>query len=317
MRVVFVGTDELGESALRRVAKSEHDIVLVVTQPDRPKGRGRKLMPGVVRLAAGEFRIPLIQPRTIREDDSKRAIAEADPDIIVVVSYGEYIPSSIYQAPKFKSINLHPSLLPRWRGASPVRYTLLAGDETTGVTVQYLHKKLDAGDILKQIELPIYPDDDHGSLCQRLYPIGATMLVEVLDDFEKFGDEIKAVRQNEDDVTKAPKIGKDDLWIDWSGKAADVRNKTRAFSPKPGARSMFRDNSYKILTVDKIFHETSGKVEPGDVINLSDKGPVVACGGKAVCITKIQPPGKNPMNARDFLNGYRVSVGEKFTGLDE
>ncbi|MCK4720684.1 methionyl-tRNA formyltransferase [bacterium] len=317
MRVVFVGTDELGEIALRSVAESKHDIVLVVTQPDRPKGRGRKLTPGAVRLAAGEFGFPFIQPQTIREDDSKRAIIEADPDIIVVVSYGEYIPSSIYLAPKFNSINLHPSLLPRWRGASPVRYTLLAGDETTGVTVQYLHKKLDAGDILKQMELPVDPDDDHGSLCKRLNPPGAAMLVEVLDDFEKFGNDIKAKRQNEDNVTKAPKIGKGDLWIDWSGKTVDVRNKTRAFSPKPGARSMFRDNSYKILTIDKIFHETSGKVEPGDVINLSDKGPVVACGSKAVCITKIQPPGKKPINARDFLNGYRVKVGEKFTSFDE
>lgn len=317
MRVVFVGTDELGEIALRRVAGCGHDIVLVVTQPDRPKGRGRKLVPGVVRLAAEEFEIPFIQPQTIREDKSKQTIGDADPDIIVVVSYGEYIPSSIYLAPKFKSINLHPSLLPRWRGAAPVRYTLLAGDETTGVTVQYLHKKLDAGDILKQIDIPVDPDDDHGSLCQRLYPLGATMLVEVLDDFEKFGDEIKAVRQNEDDVTKAPKISKDDLCIDWSEKAADVRNKTRAFSPKPGAKSLFRDNQYKILSADKIFHETSGKVEPGDVINLSDKGLVVACGSKAVCITKIQPPGKKPMNARDFLNGYRVKVGEKFTSHDE
>lgn len=316
MRVVFIGTDDLGEIALRKIVESSHDVVLVVTQPDRPKGRGRKLIPGVVKVIAEENEIPCVQPLTIKEDQAKQAIFDAQPDIIAVVSYGEYIPSSIFNFPRYKSINLHPSLLPRWRGASPVRYALLAGDEITGVTVQYLHKKMDAGDIIRQVEVQIDPDDDHGTLCQKLYPLGADTLIEVLDDFEKSGENVVAVQQDETLVTQAPKIEKEDLWIDWSRSAKDTRNRIRAFSPKPGAKSIFRGDNYKILAADSIFIEMDGKFEPGGIIKISEYGPVVACSDSGICLTKLQPPGKNPMDARDFLNGYRVEAGEKFKSQD-
>ncbi|MCX6645217.1 MAG: methionyl-tRNA formyltransferase [bacterium] len=316
MRVVFIGTDELGEIALRKIAESSHDIVLVVTQPDRPKGRCRKLIPGLVKLVAGEYKIPCIQPETIKDEVAKGIILEAEPEIIVIVSYGEYVPSSIYNAPKYKSINLHPSLLPRWRGASPVRYALLAGDQKTGVTVQYVHKKIDAGDILRQEEVKIDPDDDHGTLCQKLYPVGAELLIDVLDDFELNGPEVDAERQDESKVTKAPKIEKEDILIDWAKTAFEVRNLIRAFCPKPGAKCIFRGENYKILSVDTNFTQLNGNFEPGEIFTISENGPVVACSDKGICLTNVQPPGKNPISSRDFLNGYRVEVGEKFLKLN-
>lgn len=312
MRIVFIGTDDLGGIALRKIADSHHEIVLVVTQPDRPKGRGKKVVPGDVKLIAEEFNIPCIQPEKIKEEGARETILNADPDIIVVVSYGEYIPYSIYSAPRFKSINLHPSLLPRWRGASPVRYTLLAGDKIAGVTVQYLDKKMDAGDILKQEEITVDPFDDYGSLCQKLYPLGADLLAGVLDEFERCGPGLESIRQDETLVTKAPKIEKEDLWIDWTEEAERIRNRIRALSPKPGAKSIFRGEPYKILGSDKIFVDLTGNIEPGEIFLISEYGPVVACSDKGLCITEVQPPGKSPISSRDFMNGYRIQTGEKF-----
>jgi len=315
MRVVFLGTEDIGEIALRRLAESSHKVVLVVTQPDRPKGRGRKIVPGNVKVTAEELGIPFIQPETVRRAEARDAILGSSPDIIAVVSYGEYIPASIFDAPPHKSINVHPSLLPRWRGASPVRHALIAGDDMTGVTVQYIHKRMDAGDILLQEEIAIEPDDDHGSLCGRLYPLGAELLVQALDGLE--AGTIRPVPQDESKVTKAPKIEKDDLRLDWARPALDVRNRIRAFSPTPGARAVFRDSDYKILAADREFRQTEGQPDPGRVADISDLGPIVACGDAALVITRLQPPGKNPLSGRDFLNGYRVEVGERFAGRSE
>ncbi len=312
MRVVFLGTDDIGEIALRALEESSHQVMLVVTRPDRPKGRGRKLVPGLVRLAAEELGIPLIQPESIKDEAARDAINDAKPDIIAVVSYGEFIPSSISETPPYGSINVHPSLLPRWRGAAPVRYALLEGDEITGVSVQYVHKRMDAGDILLQEKIPIEPDDDHGSLCEKLYPLGARLLVRAIDGLE--ADDIEPVAQDESQVTKAPKIEKDDLWLDWSRHAIEVRNRIRAFSPDPGARTMFRDDHYKVMAADKDTRSTEAQAEPGTVVELIDNGPVVVCGNGALLITSIQPPSKKPVSGRDFINGYRIEVGEKFTG---
>jgi len=310
MRVVLIGTDEIGEIALRKLNESRHEISLVISQPDRPKGRGRKIEPGPVAVAAHELSLPLSQPESIRDEVARQKLNEASPDIIAVVSYGEYIPSDIFQAPKLGSINVHPSLLPRWRGASPVRYTLLAGDEETGVTIQYLHKKLDAGDILLQEKITVEPDDDHGSLCSKLYPLGAELLVRALDGLE--GGTITPVPQDESNVTKAPKIEKVDLWLDWTKSAKEVRNRIRAFSPTPGARTLFRDKDYKILTASKEFMEPDTKLESGQIAIPADEGPAVMCADKALVITSLQPSGKKPINGKDFINGYRIETGEIF-----
>jgi len=313
MRVVFLGTDEIGEIALRSVTKSSHKVVLIVTPPDRPKGRGRSVEPGVVKATAAELGIPVIQPETIRDAAARKGVSDASPDVIAVVSYGEYIPSSISDLPPYKSINVHPSLLPRWRGAAPVRYALMAGDDITGVSVQYVHKRMDAGDILLQEEIRIDPEDDHGSLCGKLYPLGAQLLVRALDGLEAHA--IPARPQDESRVTQAPKIEKEDLWLQWDRPANEIRNRVRAFAPTPGARTRFRDADYKILGV-RVAGDEGGTGEPGMIAQLSDNGPVVVCRGGCVEIVHLQPPGKKAMSGRDFMNGYRIKPGELFSGID-
>jgi len=313
MRLVFVGTDDIGALALKEIIGSSHEVLFVISQPDRPKGRGKKITPGPVRQVADEYDIRIYQPESIREDVTRNAIIEASPDIMVVVSYGEYIPSKIFKAPEFGSINLHPSLLPRWRGAAPVRYALLAGDEVTGVTVQYLHKRMDAGDILAQVEVPIEPVDDHGSLCDRLHPLGAKLVVEVLDRFDKKGHEIESYVQDEEKITQAPKITKDDLWIDWTRSAVDVRNKIRAFAPSPGARAQFRGELYKILRVEDV-NDYPNEPVPGLIYGIPY--PIVDCVDKGLKIITIQPPGKKPIDGADFRNGYRLADGEMFGGKE-
>jgi methionyl-tRNA formyltransferase len=191
-----------------------------------------------------------------------------------------------------------------------VQYTLLAGDEETGVTIQYLHRKMDAGDILLREKIPVEPDDDHGSLCSKLYPLGAELLVRALDGLE--GSTITPAPQDESKVTKAPKIEKVDLWLDWTKSAKEVRNRIRAFSPTPGARTLFRDKDYKILAASKDILESFVKFNPGQVASVSNEGPAVMCADKALVITSLQPSGKKPINGKDFINGYRIETGEIF-----
>jgi len=310
MRVVFMGTDDLGDVTLREIERSSHYLDLVVTQPDRPKGRGRKLVPGAVKIAAMELGLPVLQPESLRDESAEQAISMLGTDIIAVASYGEYIPRSIFASPPHGSINLHPSLLPRWRGASPVRYTLLAGDTEAGVTVQKVHRRMDTGDIFAQNKIPVDPDDNHGALCGKLYQLGARLLVQVLDSIES-GTAVP-IPQNEDDVTLAPKIEKSDLLLHWNRPAAEVRNKIRAFSPDPGTKTLFRGQHYKILNAGVEFVTLTGDTEPGTVFGLSDNGLVVACSDAGLVISQLQPPGKKPMNARDYINGYRVQSGEMF-----
>jgi len=312
MRVVFLGTEELGETVLRKLAESRHDVMLVITPPDRPKGRGRTVVPGLVVLACEAYGIPILQPETVRDEEAVTAINAVQPDILTVVSYGEFIPSKIYKKPPHGAVNVHPSLLPRWRGASPVRYTLLNGDKTAGVTVQYLAKKMDAGDVLMQEEIPVDPLDNHGTLCEKLYPLGADLLVRVLDAIEA-GD-INPVTQDESEITFAPKIEKSDLWIDWTEPAEKVRDRIRAFAPDPGARATFRDGQYKILDAEPDFVGLETEPAPGIVMNLTKSGPVIACGDHGLKLTMLQPPGKKPVRGVDFQNGYRLAEGDEFTG---
>jgi len=315
MRVAFMGTDHLAAVALEEIAKSRHEVVLVITTPDRPKGRGQVVVRGEVALLAEAYRIPVLQPETVKEPSVSEVLSVIKPDIIVVVSYGEYIPRSIYESPPYKSINLHPSLLPRWRGAAPVRYALMAGDEETGVTVQYVHKKMDAGDILMQKAVKIDPDDNHGTLCDKLYPIGAGLLLDVLDGLES--GTINPTPQDETKVTKAFKIGKSDLWLDWSEPADRIRNRIRALAPTPGAKTIFRGKDFKILVALISKEPLTGTCEPGMIAGISGFGPVVCCGRESLILTSLQPSGKNPQSGRDFLNGYKPEVGERFEGMKE
>jgi methionyl-tRNA formyltransferase len=310
MKVAFIGSDEFGAIGLEALTGSSHEVVLVVTVPDRPKGRGQCCEPGPVKAIAIEKGLRLIQPEKIKDPEARQALLEASPDILAVVCYGEYIPESIYNAPPERSINVHPSLLPRWRGSSPIYYTLLAGDTMGGVTVQYLHKKMDAGDILLQIETPIDPNENHGQLSDRLYRIGGGLLIEAVDGLQS--RTIVPQIQDESLATKAPKIEKSDLWLKWNEPAIDVRNRIRAFAPVPGAKSQFRGVLCKLLSASRDLVKVENMSEPGTIVSLIKDGPVVACLDSCLCITGIQPAGKKALNGKDFLNGYHPKIGERF-----
>jgi methionyl-tRNA formyltransferase len=312
MRVAFLGSDDFGAIGLKALVESSHRVVLVVTVPDRPRGRGRSIEPGPVRRIAESRQIPFIQPESIKEAGAKQSLLDTSPDIIAVVCYGEYLPRSVYDASPRKAINVHPSLLPRWRGASPVHYTLLAGDNVTGVTVQYVEKHMDAGDILLQREVPVDPDEDHGRLSDRLYILGGQMLIEAIDGLEK--EILTPRKQDESKATAAPKIRKSDLWLDWLNTAEQVRNRIRAFSPAPGARALFHGENCKVLRASREFRPLPGPTEPGAIVSLDKEGPIVACADAGIIITQIQPPGGKPVSGRDFINGRRPQVGERFEG---
>ncbi|MFH1676754.1 MAG: methionyl-tRNA formyltransferase [bacterium] len=310
MRIIFIGTDAIGEIALRELIGSDHHVAMVITPPDRPKGRGRKIEEGPVKLVADEAGISVIQPESMKDESIGTALEEIKPDIITVVSYGEYIPSSIFTFPPHGSINLHPSLLPRWRGASPMRYVLLEGDSKAGVTVQYVEKKMDAGDILLQKEVEIGADDDHGALADVLYPLGAELLLLTLKGLQD--GSIIPRKQDPEKITYAPKITKEDLVIDWNQPAVRVRNKIRAFSPSPGAVTIFRGEVIKLLSSDKEITPLFGLEDaPGTVAGFSSLGPRVICPDGILTITGLQPAGKKRLTGRDFVNGYKPEPGER------
>jgi methionyl-tRNA formyltransferase len=310
MRVAFLGSDEFGAIGLEAVAASVHQVVLVVTVPDRPKGRGRVCEAGPVRCVAEKHGLRTVQPESIKEQTAQEALVGSTPDVIAVVCYGEYIPESVFSAPTFGSINVHPSLLPRWRGASPVHYTLLAGDRMGGVTIQYVAKRMDAGDILLQREVEIGRDENHGELSDRLYRLGGTMLVEALDRLES--GTIEARKQDEALATKAPKMQKSDLWLDWGVPAEELRNRVRALAPSPGARARFREEQVKILEMSHDFRPLNEPARPGEVVSVEKERFLVACADRAVEITRIQPPGKRAVSGRDFVNGFHPHTGEFF-----
>jgi len=311
MRIIFIGTETIGEIALRELIASDNEVAMVITQPDRPKGRGRKIEEGPVKIAANEAGIRVIQPESIKDESVKVALDEIRPDIITVVSYGEYIPSSIYEFPPYGSINLHPSLLPRWRGASPMRYTLLEGDSKAGVTVQYIAKKMDAGDILLQKEVEIDADVDHGALEEVLYPLGAQLLLLTINGLQQ--GSITPRAQDSEKITYASKITREDLVIDWNKPAVRIRNKIRAFSPSPGAVTIFRGEIIKLLSSDKeIAHIDGFEGSPGTVVGSGSLGPRVICPDGILTITALQPAGKKRLTGRDFINGYKPESGERF-----
>lgn len=316
MKVVFTGTDTIGARALKALVECpRHEVVFVITQPDRPRGRGRKLVEGEVKILANENLIPVLQPETIKSPEIIAAFDQYMPDIMTVVSYGEYIPKSVYNKPPKRSINLHPSLLPRWRGASPIYFALLEGDKETGVTIQYVAKKMDAGDILNQVIVPVSDDDNVESLSGKLYQPGADLLIKTLDEIEAGTQHPVAQDESESLVTYAPKLTPENQWIDWSGPAVRVRNRIRAFSPKPGARTNFRDKDFLIHSAE-IMPGLADSHDAGCIIAIEKDGPAVICGENSLLITSLQPSGKNVIKGKDFINGYRPEIGEMFTGKD-
>ena len=309
MKIVFFGSPPSALPSLNRIIEDGHKIELVITQPDRSSGRGRTPSLSPVKKRALEKNIPFSQPEKIRKDpDVLQKIADLQPDINVVVAYGQIIPASITQLPRYSSINLHFSLLPRYRGASPLQWAILNGDRETGITIFELNEKMDEGNILTQKKIEIFPFDDTLTLESRLAQAGAELLSETIKNIQK----IQPRMQDHSLATYAPKIKKEDGRIDWNQNAFYIERLLKAFSPWPAVYTFFGETRLKIIKGKHIDLQNT-QTPPGTIINIQKDGIETACGrGSAFLIESLQPENKKVMEAYAFSLGSRIFPGMKF-----
>lgn len=299
MRIVFAGTPEFAVPPLRALLDSPHDICGVYTQPDRPAGRGRKLTPSPVKVLAQEAGLPVFQPETLKDEAAQTQLRNLNPDLMVVVAYGLLLPRVVIDIPPLGCINIHASLLPRWRGAAPIQRSILAGDSETGVTIMYIEPRLDAGPMLLKKACPIGPDDTAGDLHDRLSRIGAKALLETLPSIA--AGTAQPEIQDESLVTHAAKINKDDAQLDWSRPAAELQCQVRAFNPWPVAETVYRD---QILRVWRAIVIPESRSEPPGTLLIDGENLDVVTGHDCLRLLEIQLPGGKRISARDFINGH-------------
>lgn len=305
MRIVFMGSAELAVPSLRTLIDSAADeVVGVVSQPDRPAGRKRKHTPCPLKAFAESRGLNIMTPDKVGDPESLQALEALEPDLFVVVAYGQYIPSKVIQLARHEAINVHPSLLPKYRGSAPIQWAILNGDEQTGVSIIYLAKKMDAGDILRQERQPIGPDDTSAVLHDRLAGLGAELLLKTIDDIRE--DRVSRTVQNEAEAVEISKLAKEDGKIDWSMPAEAIRNRIRAFDPWPGSYCILPDGD--VLKVWRASTEV-GEGVPG---TLLDDRLLVATESHALRLLEIQPAGRKRMPAEAFLNGHPLGQGKKF-----
>ncbi|WP_019561850.1 methionyl-tRNA formyltransferase [Caldimonas manganoxidans] len=311
MRIAFAGTPEFAQTALAALEAAGFEIVLVLTQPDRPAGRGMKLLPSAVKQWAQSHGVEVAQPRSLRLDgrygQDARAVQERlralQPEAMVVAAYGLILPSWVLQLPRLGCLNIHASLLPRWRGAAPIQRAIEAGDAHTGVTIMQMDEGLDTGDMLLSAPEPIRPDDTAASLHDRLAALGARLIVEALALAARGG--LRPVKQPEEGATYARKIDKAEAAIDWTQPAVVIERRLRAFDPFPGGAARLAQQPLKIWAA----RLAVGQGRPGEVLRLDEAGPVVACGEQALCLTQLQKPGGRRLSGREFLSGHPVAPG--------
>ena len=305
MKVAFAGTPEFAAAALEAILAAGFDVPLVLTQPDRPAGRGMQLQPSPVKRVALAAGIPVHQPEKLRTPEQQAPLAEVQADVLVVAAYGIILPQAVLDLPRHGCLNIHASLLPRWRGAAPIHRAIQAGDPETGITIMQMDAGLDTGPMLLSRAETIHADDTTGSLHDRLAQLGAGMIVEAL---RALPDGLTATPQPADGVTYAAKIGKAEANVDWSRPAAEIERAIRAFNPFPGAIATLQQTPVKLWRARAI--DASGT--PGEVLLAEGAGVIVACGEGALCITELQKPGGKRLPAADFLRGMPIAAGSRF-----
>jgi methionyl-tRNA formyltransferase len=301
LRVVFAGTPEFAARALAALLDSQHEVVAVYTQPDRPAGRGRKLAPSPVKQLAEARGLPVYQPPSLRDEAALQELRRLRPDVMVVAAYGLLLPPAVLQLPRFGCLNIHASLLPRWRGAAPIQRAILAGDSETGITIMQMDEGLDTGPMLLKKRCPIRPDDTAATLHDRLAELGAEAIVEALDHIESLQPE----PQDDSQATYAAKLRKEEAIIDWSRSAAYLDRMVRAFNPWPVAQTRARGKTLRIWAARPLDQAPPAGTAPGTVLQADKAGIDVACGEGVLRLTRLQPAGGKPMDAAAFLNGYR------------
>lgn len=303
MRIIFMGTPEFACPTLRTLIERGENVVAVVTQPDRPKGRGQQTLPPPVKVVAEGHGIPVLQPVKVRLPESIEQIRALEPDLIVVIAFGQILPKALLDIPKHGCINVHASLLPRYRGAAPLNWCIINGECETGVTTMMMDVGLDTGDMLLKSATPIDPDEDTQSLHDRMSLLGAELLARTLDRLK--AGELVPEKQDDSLTCYAAMMKKEDGLIDWTRSAQQIKNQVRGMTPWPGAFSFLDD---KLLKVYKV-QTASGSGTPGTVVAAGRDGIEVACGEGSLLIRELQLEGKKRMAAGDFLAGYKVQPG--------
>lgn len=307
MRVAFAGTPEFAAQALAALLAAGFEVPLVLTQPDRPAGRGQKLLPSPVKQLAIEHGLPVHQPEKLRDPASHLPLIEAAPDVLVVAAYGLILPQAVLDIPRRGCLNIHASLLPRWRGAAPIARAIEAGDSQTGITIMQMDAGLDTGPLLLQEAIEIGADETAGSLTARLAELGGRLIVEALGRL----DELAPTPQPEAGVTYAKKIEKAESALDWRQPAVALERKLRAFDPHPGCSAQLGDTMLKLWRG----MVAEGRGAPGEILAVAPQGITVACGEGALRLTELQKPGARRLPAAEFLRGFPLAVGQRFGPL--
>jgi len=311
MKILFVGSGTFGLPTLEALRKSSHNVVGIVTQPLRPRGRGRKIKEQPIESRARELGLKVLAPEKVNAPDSLAQIARLVPDVIVVAAYGALLSKAFVASARKECVNLHPSLLPKYRGAAPIVAAILAGEKEIGITLLRLSQELDAGDILLQEKIPLGNDENAPDVTKHLAGIGAKLVIRALDLIER--GELTASPQDHRLATYVPKLKKEDARVDWSKKALEIHNQVRAYYEWPGSFTCVGDKALKILKTHVAADRADEKPEPGTVLEISRlEGIRVQAGEGSLFIERLQIEGGRPMDHRSFLNGHPLRAGFRF-----
>ncbi|MFC5652115.1 methionyl-tRNA formyltransferase [Paenibacillus solisilvae] len=312
MRIVFMGTPDFAVPSLEALLTAGHEIVLVVTQPDRPKGRKKTLTPPPVKDAALRHGLTVAQPEKLRTSETVAQITDLQPDLIVTAAYGQILPKTVLDAPRLGCINVHGSLLPKYRGGAPIQRSIINGETVTGVTIMYMAEGLDTGDMISRVEVPITDEDTSGTLFEKLTAAGAELLMQTLPSIEN--ESVQAIVQNHEEATYAPNLSREDERVDWNRSAKSIYNQVRGLSPMAGAFTLWNYETFKIWGCQLQTGSSRTGSQPGTVIGTSDAGIIVQTGDGQLLLTHIQPAGKKAMPAAEWLKGARLPSGTVFGG---
>ncbi|QDX95111.1 methionyl-tRNA formyltransferase [Brevibacillus laterosporus] len=305
-RILFMGTPDFSTQSLEALLTHGYQVVGVVTQPDRPVGRKRVLTPPPVKELALRHGLPVYQPEKIRESEAVQSVLDATrPDLIVTAAYGQILPNSLLEAPKHGCINVHASLLPKYRGGAPIHASIINGEKESGVTIMYMVQALDAGDMISKVVVPIEERDTAGSLFEKLGAAGADLLIDTLPKLLK--GEITPEPQNHEEATFAPNIKRENERLDWNKSAREIYNQVRGMNSWPVAFTTFEEKVWKIWWAE-VVEQTGQLATPGTIIDRTEDGLIIACGAGSVILKEIQPEGKKRMSVYDFLRGAGASI---------
>lgn len=307
MNIVFMGTPDFAVESLKKIYESGHNILAVVSQPDRPSGRNMKLMPTPVKEYAESKNIKVYQPEKIRKDEALyNILKELKPDVIVVVAFGQILPQRILDIPKYGAVNVHGSLLPKYRGAAPIQWSVINGEKVTGITTMYMDAGMDTGDMIQKAEVKIEDDDTFGTLYEKMKIKGGELIIQTL---EKIADGIAPRTKQPDDFTLAPMIEKSLGNIDWNNTSENIRNLVRGLNPIPGAYTNIENQKMKIWRVEFSNIEKSDDMLPGTIVKANKKeGLLISTKDGILEIAEIQLPNSKRMLAKDYLNGHDISI---------